>query len=457
MKKLFAWIGIFFIVLFFCMVGIVFTPIGNKILAPFLQTILNSQMPFSSQIQELRIGFGNIKGDILINNTLDVSLEGTYSLSSLDIDIQIEDLLTQIFSLKLKAFGTYNDYTIKSLPNVRLTLQGKFDFLESKKLEILADNIPIQSLLKQLNLASESDIQGNVHFVIKKENDVFLARIQSLDSSVGENPVSFDFKWQARNNELLSIGDFTTMGKHFSLKAQSIADNNNIATKIHIFNQHQTPIITFNIPTLHTREKSGTFNLHIPYLETIGLDFNKQLFGSIAISGDFSYEDGFKLNAQSNSLGGICVLSFSQNNINFKGSKVELSEILTLFNAPQIMDAKLEIQGVYNLAFDKGSLNISSDVVRLTKALNVPFPSAFTLALESKINGESLDSSLSITDAQTHQNIQSSQFLINLAHQTLHLELISPPFMLDGQFWNLDFTDKSASMESLDPYYFNNL
>ena len=65
MSRILAWVGVFLIT---CVVSVgllLFSTIGNTILTPFAQSLLNYSLPFSTQIHTLSIKFGSLESCLL--------------------------------------------------------------------------------------------------------------------------------------------------------------------------------------------------------------------------------------------------------------------------------------------------------------------------------------------------------------------------------------------------------
>ena len=500
MKKLLSWFGTFFCVLLLCLIGLIFTPIGNSISTPFAQTLLNLYAPFPLQIQELRIRFGKLSAKFRAQESLEIMINGTYSLGSFHLTAHAIDR-THDLNLTLQAFGTYNDYKLiarptqstqniqyshnakstqnlqnpKSTPKSSQNLQpinllylnakGKFFKLES--FECMGKNIALEYVLGFFGL--QSDRRENVAFYIKKSDDRYIARAQILGFSLYDLVLHIDAKWELSQNTLTHTIALRSQNATYFIRATSNITTSNAPTKAIMYDASQTPLVELDIPQISTDTHQGIFQLKIlkpfsPNPKTkpnTAYNINDGTHNdNLKFSGDFAYkapqkatqsyqasalslQQALLLNAQTDSFGGILALSLNHGIVKFKGENISLQKILLMMRTPDVLDALLRIDGTYNLEFYKGWLNLNSQQVSILGD-DVLGLGDFALQAESKISGLRLDSRLWLTNPT--KTLQATKCMIDFSRQTLEIEFAEPFMRLKGNFWNiwLDMRDPRA-------------
>lgn len=116
MRKVFLSIGIFLATLIVGANILLFTSFGNKILAPILQAGINAKLPIRTQIKSLHISFGKIKSSLVLADTLQAQVQGSYSLKGFDllVDFAPTDELANSLRQHLNAQNPFAQF----LPNI---------------------------------------------------------------------------------------------------------------------------------------------------------------------------------------------------------------------------------------------------------------------------------------------------------------------------------------------------
>lgn len=224
--------------------------------------------------------------------------------------------------------------------------------------------------------------------------------------------------------------------------------------------------------------KRIAYMLDVQDLEAFGRVFGLEFVGSMLLSGTIEDNDGLKISAQSESFGGVARVSMEGETISFGGEDLSLTQILGALQMPRIADARVNLQGIYNLAFHKGSLTAQSPNVSLMldsenlglesfvahewaqDTWGVGADSSAPLAqaqMEGSIDGVRIDAQITLKSAT--QTLQSSACRINLSAQTLDLRLLEPAIRISGKFSDLstqqegqDTDAQNMDLQNIDLY-----
>ncbi|OBV30026.1 hypothetical protein BKN38_00265 [Helicobacter sp. CLO-3] len=224
--------------------------------------------------------------------------------------------------------------------------------------------------------------------------------------------------------------------------------------------------------------KRIAYMLDIQDLEAFGRVFGLEFVGSMLLSGTIEDNDGLKISAQSESFGGVARVSMEGETISFGGEDLSLTQILGALQMPRIADARVNLQGIYNLAFHKGSLTAQSPSVSLMldsenlglegfvahewaqDTWGVGADTSAPLAqaqLEGSIDGARIDAQITLKSAT--QTLQSSACRIDLSAQTLDLRLLEPAIRISGKFSDLstrqegqDTGTQNIDLQNIDLY-----
>ena len=455
-KRFLSWVFALGITLCLLVGGLVFTSIGNSILISFIQSGLNFSLPLQTQIQSFHIRLGTLQTDLLLEDSINVKIKGTYGVNKFDFNLLISDA-NGILNMQGRAFGKYNNYNIllKSQDSTNTTnplnFQGNFRFLTPRQIAVSSQNLNIKQVLKLIK--NDFAFEGHFKLAFKQQKDHFKLQLLSKDSHILGHKIPLFFEAQKQDSTLTQKADFIFNNKHLRLEAKSITQDDNTATEASLIGSNDKILAVLNIPKMQNHK--GIFQLSFLDLEALGRDLGMRYFGELDFSGDFSYEPFFSqalphftLNAQSDSLGGTLVISLKDENLQFQGAQLELGKILSLLTFSHRIESLADIKGNYNFLFKKGELSIKSEDIALDPIYT------YEVKAESRFNSYVLDSTLLFTNPI--HSFTSSRCTLNLADQNLTLRLDELPTSLSqdhqsleisGKFWDLHFDMKDKQDE----------
>ncbi len=482
MKRVFVWTGIFGANLMVCGFLLLFTAIGNKILTPFLQSVLNNTLPIQSQFSNLRIGFGKANAEIMVGKNIILHISGDYGFSTLDMQATITlipDSSTADKETILANFtihGKYSNYTIASVPKpteskeqenpASLIMQAKMRFLTPKTFIVRGEQIPISVISGIFGLKYAPN--GSLRFIAQKNapnlpHNTLQIRAVMQNSMFEDMPLGFDISYQSNAESQAMVGSFSLNGTDFLLQGKS-ADNTWF--DIGFITPQKESVALLKVPktlldSMMQAESAMYYNLHITNLALFGKAFALELLGKVDIEGEIRRNSNeLMLYAQSESFGGLGTFTLQDNTLTFKGEQLSLSSILGTLKIQKTLEARLKIEGVYNLAFHKGTFDIQGnnivffidapETLGLEKFLGydnsmqdsaqdswgVGFENLLkeNMTLQIKANIDHAQTDAQILLKSPTQTLHSHKCHIDLKAQTINLELLDPPLVFRGKF-----------------------
>lgn len=164
MKKCFLWIaGILAIILVLAFV-LLFTPLGNGILKPYIQSQLDKKLPFSTKLEVFELGISDFDIEISAMENIVISANGTYSLFSQNIDgvlnifIKNPSDIKELSAVKLDdnflienvirgKFSNFSVFTKSNLADGRLNIDTQIMNFSPIKILAKIENMKLESLL----------------------------------------------------------------------------------------------------------------------------------------------------------------------------------------------------------------------------------------------------------------------------------------------------------------------
>lgn len=171
MKKFFLWIaGILAIILVLAFV-LLFTPFGNGILKPYIQSQLDKKLPFSTKLEVFELGFSSFNIEINAMENIAVSTNGTYSLFSQNLDGVLNIFIKNPSDIKeLSAVNLDENFLIENV------IRGKFSNFSVFTKSNLADG--------RLNIDTQIMNFSPIKILAKIEN----MKLESLLNIAGQKP-----------------------------------------------------------------------------------------------------------------------------------------------------------------------------------------------------------------------------------------------------------------------------
>lgn len=510
LSKVFAWVGVVLITLVLSAGLLLFTKIGNTILIPFAQSALNHSLPFSTQIHSLHISPRSLQADLSINKSLSIALEGSYSPRGLDMVARAYPLDSKTLLTTLRIVGRYGDYTIatQNPPDMRapllpplepsaqtrpnessqsaqlgeIALLAHMRFLSVQDYALRAENLPAQLLaqiLRQVSLMDNAP-KGRVSLLMQAESSQTQIGIKSSGFSLAGTPLGVDFYYKQSSQQPQSyqlLGRFTL--PHDELLLRSTGDDmgqnldsstSTLHTALYSARTPQEPIATLELQPLPT---SLRYMMDIRDLGAFAGAFGLEMSGGLSVQGALEMHDEPTLDMSSESLAGLMSLRLRENLLQIKGENLSLLRLLELVRLPSVLDAQLSFSGVYNLAFQKGSLEATGQNLNIMlddlprygleafsannsaqDSWGVGFETSQAdgrFVLEGQLDGAQLDGKL--TASAQNRSIRTSKLLLNLQSQYMQIEFLEPEIKLQGKFSSFNQAVPAKAPESLQEIY----
>lgn len=173
MKKFFIWLLVIIVLILLLLCGLLFTPVGNGILKPYIQKEIDKYSPIPITLNVFELGFSSFHFELSSMSNINISSNGTFSLFSQSID--------GILNINIKSLAN-----IKQLEGVNVNLDNN----------VLIENV-IRGYFNDLTINTRSKLAGGklaisaeiknfiLSNIIANINDV---KIDSLLRIAGEKP-----------------------------------------------------------------------------------------------------------------------------------------------------------------------------------------------------------------------------------------------------------------------------
>lgn len=397
MKYLLWFLGIF-VCLLGCAYFLAFSNIGNQIMKPYLQNMIQKSVQNKVEISSFTLKPNFIDVEILLDEKSKVVLNGDLSLFDLGFNVDymlaLKDIKTNygnlegIAAFKGNIIGNKDDFNVKGEGEIFDAKTNLSLHVKNKKptaINIHSSGLHIEKILALLNQPIYSKGLVDVDANLKPTTGDKLTgagkvniHFGQLDAKVVEN----QFKLRIPQN-VTYRGDIA-----FNLEADKVIAQSSVVSNLLKIDTTKT------IFMLDSQKLFSDFTLSIPNLsalkEIIGID----LFGNIQVQGDITkVADDLEINANSQMLGGAMSAKIQNDTASIKLSKMYVSELLKMLRQEAysngVLDSTIEISSLKNLDFQ--SLTNITDATfdantleKLLKKENVP---EIPYTLEVKANG----------------------------------------------------------------------
>ena len=490
MSRILAWVGVFLIT---CVVSVgllLFSTIGNTILTPFAQSLLNYSLPFSTQIHTLSIKFGSLESTLTINKTFSVKLSGAYSLRGVDMAAEIYALDSSEPLTKLDIVGSYRDYTIStkihpdmhsplqspSLPplqstsqsakaqdvNPQIALLAHMRFFHAKDYALRVQDLPVEIYARFLSL----DIapSGYASLLMQADSGIVQIGVKSSEfslrntssgvSGLGSMPskaLGVDFYYKQDSHARQLVGRFALPSGELILRNDTQELDSVLHTSLYSPQYPSRKLASLQVEIADTLLR---YELATDDMSALGEVFGFTLGGGLDLRGEIDFGDSLALHMTSESLGGLVSAHLHENLLQFSGENLSLMRILEFLRLPASFDAQVGCKGVYNLAFQKGSFEANGENLNIMlddlarygleafgannsaqDSWGVGFEVSQAdgrFALDGQLNGARFDGKLTASAQDT--SIQTSRFFVDLQEQYMQIEFLEPEIKLEGKF-----------------------
>lgn len=380
---LISFIFSFFLVLLLFLWFLFFTSYGNRILAPFSQTMLNAALPFQVEVKSLHIDYKNIKSTIQIEESLNLTINGKHKFFTFDLDlVGFTNENLKLFNAKI--LGNLKKFMIV-LKEARgsdfsVNLQSEFNFFKARHINLNIKNLDSAFFAELFKLKNDFKGRINSKLIYKNENLVF--NINSIDFLFNEISLPFNINGATKQNK-------TKIKMNFALintPLQAILTSNDIKkfnnTEITFFKQDSS------FATLLLKKKNQ--------FEFLLLENDLHFIGA------FENTNGFRFNVESSNLNGNLNIAFRNHNMTFNASNLRINDILDSFGLLNIASGMININGNYNFKLNIGKLLATSPKIQLNLN-NLEFQDLnnneqYELKVESKINQTNFSNHIKIFD-----------------------------------------------------------
>lgn len=394
--KILAWIFGVLLVICGMIYTLIFTSLGNAILAPRIEAFVSEKIAMPFKLNEFKLGFNDLKISSTINGELSISTSGKYSILDKNLDLKYKIYANSFSSmpLNLNIAGDVKG----SFENILANGSGNLAGSKLRYAARIVDFNPLELKLDARNL----DLAQLSLIALKKP---YLRGFASITADVAlKNGTQFGF---ANINAPKISADNALINKDYGIKLPKNF-NANLNSDISVNNSILTAITTLNTSlananaqktsyNLKTNELNTDFNLDIANLANLEPLISQKLNGSVKIALNTQIKNNKMqfLDAQINGLGGNIMAKLVNGELNAQIKDIKLAEVLSLASLPPLAKSQIngfaKITGLNNpqnangnasLKFSKGEL----DYKQMNKILNSDLKSNIIFTGDTKIS-----------------------------------------------------------------------
>jgi len=394
--KILAWIFGVLLVICGMIYTLIFTSLGNAILAPRIEAFVSEKIAMPFKLNEFKLGFNDLKISSTINGELSISTSGKYSILDKNLDLKYKIYANSFSSmpLNLNIAGDVKG----SFENILANGSGNLAGSKLRYVTRIVDFNPLELKLDARNL----DLAQLSLIALKKP---YLRGFASITADVAlKNGTQFGF---ANINAPKISADNALINKDYGIKLPKNF-NANLNSDISVNNSILTAITTLNTSlananaqktsyNLKTNELNTDFNLDIANLANLEPLISQKLNGSVKIALNTQIKNNKMqfLDAQINGLGGNIMAKLVNGELNAQIKDIKLADALSLASLPPLAKSQIngfaKITGLNNpqnangnasLKFSKGEL----DYKQMNKILNSDLKSNIIFTGDTKIS-----------------------------------------------------------------------
>lgn len=394
--KILAWIFGVLLVICGMIYTLIFTSLGNAILAPRIEAFVSEKIAMPFKLNEFKLGFNDLKISSTINGELSISTSGKYSILDKNLDLKYKIYANSFSSmpLNLNIAGDVKG----SFENILANGSGNLAGSKLRYATRIVDFNPLELKLDARNL----DLAQLSLIALKKP---YLRGFASITADVAlKNGTQFGF---ANINAPKISADNALINKDYGIKLPKNF-NANLNSDISVNNSILTAITTLNTSlananaqktsyNLKTNELNTDFNLDIANLANLEPLISQKLNGSVKIALNTQIKNNKMqfLDAQINGLGGNIMAKLVNGELNAQIKDIKLADALSLASLPPFAKSQIngfaKITGLNNpqnangnasLKFSKGEL----DYKQMNKILNSDLKSNIIFTGDTKIS-----------------------------------------------------------------------
>ncbi len=411
---------------------LLFTQTGNNLLRPVIESKLNQYSSMPLELETFSLSTNSIKLILRLDRKNDVSLEGAYSLFTLDFDIDYAINLTDLSALSEhiqrrlagqllsegKIQGNLDLFKIKGKSNLAQS-DGQYALvikeMELEKAAIKLENINIQTLLGMLGEKAYSSGKIDV-----------LVQLNDLDPTAMQGSVAINIK-EAKLNA-------RTLHKEFGLTLSRTSLKGALKATLDGTNINYLTNIDSALATLYSKGKietdkhslNASYKIDIKELALLRSITKAPLRGPFFTQGRIQGKDKALTVTGSSDIAGsdtsykVRLADLKPTTLTFKSKHASLEKLLYLAGEPSYADGKTDLHAEFSsITPMKGDVTLSigkgiAHTKEIQKAfgLNLPYTS-FDLTSTATIQNDRL---------QAKTNLRSNLATVRMNKTEYHLK-----------------------------------
>ncbi|EAH7180505.1 hypothetical protein AWS11_00995 [Campylobacter coli] len=435
MKKIFYGVAAFIVVLLIALYTLLFTSLGNNIVANFIQDKIKQSTGLDANITQFVLRFSSLDIEANLANMADLKLEGNLSLFKLGFDLDYIISLDKNYAKNLglnlnqnlaflgKINGKSSDFMIDGkgyLFGSNVLLDARVYNYSPIALNLSANDLQISELLALFgrgNLAKGTiDIASKISAKDLKPDGNAIIKLDNTYINYAEIKKEFNIDLPENSN----------------LKAEILANikDDTVYTVSKIYNSYLTLQTQKTLYNLIQNTLNTDFDLSVPNLAKLEKLTKTKLNGSLGVKGDASVANNAlsSLNANVIGLGGEVKANLKNNQLNLNASNASLEKILTLIGYGGIvsgnLNANLVSEGLdfanFNADVKINNAKLNSAEIKKIAKLDLPNTS---FSLDAKAKAKNGNISYNALLASNLLNIKKLDGTYNLKNAELNTDL----------------------------------
>jgi hypothetical protein len=426
MKKFFVLLGLFIILNISTFYVLLFTPVGNGIVAPIIEENVNKKNIVNLKIEEFNLDTSTLKLVSNINNEK-ITIDGNINIFDLSVDLKYDvkinnlsnfaKLTKQKLNGKLYTSGTIKgnkqEVYIKGISNIansNTTYKITLNNFKPQNIDFDISKAKIEEVLFMVN--QPQYING----FINSKGNVENVKLDKLDGKIVTKIYEI-----ATNNDIIKekinlylseiVGIRTTINTN--LKPFKIENNADIYTTIGNLFLKDTNI------NLKDNSISSNYLLKIDDLNNLKDFTKKALNGKLVLTGDIIKSKKLIVSGNSKILNGHVKFNMIDNDIKVNMSNIEIEELTNMLMYPSVFNSKANLDINFNLKNKNGNIkanlinghfvnNHFSSLINTFTKFDITKEIYQNVLFDSKINNNIINSNLTMNSSLTTININNS-------------------------------------------------
>lgn len=457
LKKLALWIVGIFTALVAAGYVLLFTPFGNNLLKPLLQSKIDSLVPIKLEITEFRLTFDNIYLALRNGAYIDIVLDGDFWLPSqefaLTLNAYVQDIsifgelvdtpLQGSFKLEAQSSGTFNNFQLTAKSDIAKSFSTLHMHLLNGQIHNLDAQIQeanLQEILAMLGHKPYINGALNVHAKLE-QGGVFQANAIVLQGVFDKDALKKDFDIELEDNTFKAHLDAHTQDTHIAHTLEFLAP-------IGTIHAHGTTLLphTLTLPALSTLPTQSTFTLNLTNLTPFSPLLNRAIRGSLRSSGSIEGTGIVALEIKGESDLARSQTRYAMSLRDLKPHSLEIhtkgaagQQLLWMLYLPPYANATLDLDlqasQLDSIPSATLSLQASGTLTDDTKTLGITLPrTPLALTLSGEITGDRGSGMISLSSDVLRLEAQPITIRDHMLHSpyTLHIQDLSKLALSSG-------------------------